>query len=472
LHALNRQLDPTAAKPLGFSSQLGNWWARAGQFDRRWTFACVGLFIASILGWMIFLTQKPALIRYLQKVGFGEDLGTEIAAFSTSQAGWFLLLFAVAIGLLTLVNAGCFAGPRAKLGGILLGAFLVFDLGRADLPFVIHWDYKQKYEVGSLNPIVEILRNHPYEHRVAKLLPQPLSTPGDFQLFDQLYAIEWMQHHFPYYDIQTLDVWQMPREPEDWHAYQAALHIGIKQDPSGQWILDQSTFPMLTRKWELTNTRYLLGPAAFLDLFNAQFDPGKNRFRIVQRFDVATKPGILQPTQLEEFTAYPNENGRYALIEFTGALPRAKLYSNWQVNTNDQAVLKTLADLSFDPAKTLLVDTPLKNLPAIATNENSGTVEYKSYAPKRIVLGTKSSIASVLLLNDKYDANWRVTVDGKPAELLRCNFIMRGVSLTPGEHTVTFQFTLPNKPLYITLSAFGVTLVLCGILWGVTRQKN
>jgi hypothetical protein len=49
---------------------------------------------------------------------------------------------------------------------------------------------------------------------------------------------------------------------------------------------------------------------------------------------------------------------------------------------------------------------------------------------------------------------------------------MRGVSLTPGEHTVTFQFTLPNKPLYITLSAFGVTLVLCGILWGVTRQKN
>ena len=36
----------------------------------------------------------------------------------------------------------------------------------------------------------------------------------------------------------------------------------------------------------------------------------------------------------------PGDNGTYALIEFTGALPRAKLYSHWQVSTNDTATLK------------------------------------------------------------------------------------------------------------------------------------
>ena len=121
---------------------------------------------------------------------------------------------------------------------------------------------------------------------------------------------------------------------------------------------------LLTRHWELSNTRYLLGPAAFLGALNEQFDPAQRRFRIVQRFDVLPKPGVDQPTQLEQLTAVASENGGCALFEFTGALPRAKLYSNWQVNTNDDATLKTLASTNFDPWQTVLVSTPLPGVPA------------------------------------------------------------------------------------------------------------
>ena len=67
------------------------------------------------------------------------------------------------------------------------------------------------------------------------------------------------------------------------------------------------------------------------------------------------------------------------------------------------------------------------------------------------------------MLNDKFDGNWRVTVDGKPAELLRCNFIMRGVQLLPGAHTVEFSFSMPNRPLFITLSALCVAILLGGL---------
>jgi hypothetical protein len=58
-------------------------------------------------------------------------------------------------------------------------------------------------------------------------------------------------------------------------------------------------------------------------------------------------------------------------------------------------------------------------------------------------------------------------VDGQPAELLRCNFIRRGVYLTPGEHTVEFKFTLPNGPLYVSLSAiiFGILLSAGLFFW-------
>ena len=133
-------------------------------FDLKWAWACLIAFAASVLAWLIFASQKAGLASYLQVVGFPEkDLGAEIAAFSIAQAGWFLLFFAAAILLCLLVFAGVFAGKRAKLGGILLGALLLADLGRANLPWIVHWNYPQKY---ATNPIIDILRDKPYEHRV------------------------------------------------------------------------------------------------------------------------------------------------------------------------------------------------------------------------------------------------------------------------------------------------------------------
>ncbi|MGH7953677.1 MAG: hypothetical protein ACREFE_17410, partial [Limisphaerales bacterium] len=413
----------------------------------------------------------------------------QIAAFSVGQAGWFLLFFALAVGLVILIIAGIFSGKRAKLGGILLGALLIADLGRANLPWIVHWNYKQKY---ASNPIIDILRNKPYEHRVAEL---PFHVPEQFQLFHQLYRIEWAQHHFPYYNIQSLDKIQQPREPADLAAFEAATTF--ENTPE--------TIHLITRQWQLTNTRYLLGPAGFLATMNEQLDPVQHRFRIVQRFSIVPKAGIEHPTELEQLTAVTTNSGAYALFEFTGALPRAKLYSNWQIakadpatlqqwvkttqkyvpeewgsalaslDTNDLATLHTLIATNFNPQQTVLVSAPLPTAPAVnSTNQNSGTVEFKSYAPKDIVLDAKVITPSVLLLNDKFDPHWSVRVDGKPAELWRCNFIMRGVYLTSGEHTVEFQFKLPLKPLYITLAAIAIGFVLLGwlLISGQTKPKH
>ena len=466
VHMLSRRYpEVPAGNSSSLSLRLTAWWTKAGSFDRKWTFICLGIFGACGLGWLVYASEKSALVKYLQARGFpDEDFARQIFAFSIGQAGWWLVIFAAALALLTLILAGCFAGPRAKWGGLLLGAFLVLDLTRANLPFLIHWDYKHKYEVGSLNPVEDFLRDKSYEHRVTIL---PFETQQQLRSYDNafggngLYRIEWTQHHFLYYNIQSLDIIQMSRMPE------ALKNYDLTFLPSGT----VETLPLYTRRWQLTNTRYLLGPAGFLDALNQQLDPVQHRFRIAQRFDVVAKPGITQPTGLEDLTATLSPDGDLALFDFTGALPRAKLYSNWQVNTNDQSVLKTLANLDFDPAKTVLVSTPQAGLPGEATNENAGTVEFKSYAPKQIVFAANAPAPAVLLLNDKYDPGWRVTVDGKPAELLRCNFIMRGVYLPAGAHTVEFHFALPNKLLYVTLAGFTTGIILISILIYTERRK-
>jgi hypothetical protein len=455
INAMSRRyLEIPASGSATPSVQLKNWWNKVQGFDRKWTIACGASVICSVLGCLIYATQRPGLVRYLQMVGFDQSMAQEIAIFSSGQFIWFVFYFAASVLLCTLVIAGIFSGKRAKLGGILLGALLLLDLGRANLPWITHWDYAQKY---ASNPIVDILKKRPYENRVAIL---PFRMPDQFQLFDQLYRIEWAQHHFPYYNIQSLDVIQMSRMPADLAAFETALQFRNSEDSSY----------LIARRWQLTNTRYLLGPAGYLDVMNEQLDPAQRRFRIVQRFEVVPKPGIERPTRLEELTAVTNDTGPYALFEFTVALPRVKLYSEWQVSTNDEATLKTLADKNFDPEKIVLVATPQPTAPL--TNQNSGTVEFKSYKPSDIVFDTKSAVPTVLLLNDHYDPNWRVSVDGKPAELLRCNFIMRGVYLTSGPHTVEFQFRLPKGPLKITLAAIGVGIVLLGILIFLSRKRK
>ncbi len=457
VHGLSRScLETPTAAVRDLASHLKALWTRATAFDRGWARGSVVALAAGVLGWLIYASSRERLVAYLQEVDFEAAMATAIANFSIRQVGWFALLLALGLGVVALVLSGYFNGRRARTGAILLGVLLVFDLGRANLPWVITWDWVQKY---ASNPIIDFLREKPYEQRVAVL---PFNPPPQLALFSQLYDIEWKQQLFQYYNIQSLDQIMNPRPKQDQIAFETALFYNGTSN----------ALPRITRRWQLTNTRYLLGAAGFLDVLNQQIDPVQRRFRFAQRFSIAPKPGIAEPTRLEELTAVPNPEGQYAVFEFTGALPRAKLYANWQVSTNDEATLKLLPSEDFHPEQTVLVADPLPASTATnSTNQSAGTVEFASYAPKHIVLKANPVVPSVLLLNDRFDPNWRVSVDGKPAQLLRCNYLMRGVFLQPGAHTVEFRFAPPVDMLYVSIAAVLVAMLLIGYL-AVARDKK
>jgi len=451
--------------PSGRPATLGAWWARATAFERKWTYAILILFGVSVIGWLVYASEQSALVGYLQQRGF-EDLtqAGQIADFSIAQAGLFALLVAVTGGLLILVIAGVFSGDRARTGIWLLGLLLVLDLGRADLPYINHWNYEDKYEVGHLNPVVDFLSKNTVENRV-KLLPFP---PGQgMELFNQVYNIEWVQQLFPYYNIQSLDIVQQPRVATD------IANFGAAFEPRSQ-----EQYYLVARHWALTSTRYFVGATTTslggnnvdtLSFLNGALDPVQKRFQVRQRFDVVPKPGVLQPQQYSDLTIQLSDAGKYALYEFTGALPRAKLYANWTVQTNDTAALQAIAAPDFAPAQQVVLSGAA---PAPVAGAVAGTVEYTSYRPKHIILATSGTAPGVLLLNDKYDPHWQVTIDGQPAPLLRANYIMRGVYVPAGRHTVKFDFAMPHLPLDITATAVLIGLGLVGFLCVAGRRAD
>jgi hypothetical protein len=461
LEALGRlYLDKAVAKGKDWREQLNAWWKTAPIFDKKWTIGSVAALAAGLLGLLIYAASKRDLVAYLQQAGFpDQQLADSIAQFSLQEVTVFILMLILSMGLLTLILSGVLSGLRAKWAVTALGVLMFLDLARADTPWIVYWNYKDKY---ASNPVIEFLRQQRYDGRVtAELAPmsrQWLINDRRSPL-PPLYS-EWLQHHFQYYRIQSLDIIQMPHLPEMESTYMRAFRSG-----------DEAGWVWCGRLWQLTSTRYIIGMAGFLDLLNAKFDPGQKRFRIAQTFDIVPKPGVTEATNPDQLTAVLSTNGQFALFEFTGALPRAKLFVHWQVNTNDDATIEQLKSPAFDPAQTVLVanDLPGPN-PATSTNQTSSAVELAHYEPKRIQFNADATAPSVLLLNDRFNPDWRVSVDGKPEALLRCNFIMRGVYLTPGKHRVEFRFRQPLTPFYISLAGLAAGVILCGYLV-VTRNS-
>ncbi len=251
VHGLSRRgFEAPAAVLRDLPSQLRTWWSKAAAFDKNWVKGSAIALVTSVVAWLIYASSRDRLIAYLQEVLGLEGRGPEdaaamaqaVSAFSIRQAGWFLPMLALALGLVIVILSGYFCGRRARLGGILLGLLLVADLGRANMPWVVTWNWVQKY---ATNPVIDFLRKKPYEHRVVVV---PFNPPPQFALFSHLYDIEWKQQLFQYYDIQSLDIVMMPRPPADRMPFEIALAFDGTTN----------TLHHVTRRWELTNTRYLL----------------------------------------------------------------------------------------------------------------------------------------------------------------------------------------------------------------------
>jgi hypothetical protein len=410
-------------------------------------------------GLLIYASSRTELEKYLTTVAFEPSQAKSVAGFSVREVAWFAFFFLVSAAVMVVIMSGWLSGPRTKFAVVLLGLVLVADLARADRPWIVYYDYKAKY---ASNPVIDILREKPFEHRTAARLspmsPNYLVTDQAQRLFSAV-TEDWLQQQYQFYQVQSLDIVQMPRMPEMDAAYLAEIYspaistadlanadaliarLTNRTDAVSQFLWTQLTEPgrtALTRKgtetisilqdelnrilrsspiydsarfaavklsdetrallaqnvqgrdlarlnrmvledayptelsrrsqlaafarlWQLTNTRLVLGMKGFSGMINQQMDPSNHSFKVLAPFDFAPRESAAASggTRLEDITTVIRPEGQFAVFEFGAALPRAKLYSHWQVQTNDAAALQRLADLAFDPQRTVVVANPI-----------------------------------------------------------------------------------------------------------------
>jgi hypothetical protein len=84
----------------------------------------------------------------------------------------------------------------------------------------------------------------------------------------------------------------------------------------------------------------------------------------------------------------------------------------------------------------------------------------------KVLVKTKSLSDSFLVLSDIYYPGWQASIDGKQTEIFQTNYVLRGVKVPEGTHTVKFEF----KPMSFHLGAGISAAALC--LVGYIFIKN
>jgi len=419
---------------------------RFGGFEKYWMIGGAVTLGLSMIGYLMYNSSFQDLLNYIQKdAGFDAGAAQQMARFSIAQVGWFVIFMASSLAVIFCIMAGWFA-KKPALAWIFLGAIMICDLSRADTPFIRYYNYKEKI---GLNPVVDYLRHEPWEHRVnSRVFPA-----GGYmtQNLTQL-CHWWIENDYPFNDIQTLEIDQDPRMAVLESSYLGLFNVG-----------SQSDIWKLTRLWQLTNTRYIFVGEEWLEPLNDMGEP-KASFRNVMRMNVVNKPGVTRAEDAGDLTVQTNSDGPVALLEFTRALPRVKLYANW-TNADDQTSLHMLGSKEFDPEKTVVVskDAPV-NEAAGSPDADAGTVKITHYESKHLIMEADAKTPAVMLRNERTGDSWNVWIDGQPGTVLRCNYIMQGVYVPAGHHIIDMKYQPPLKLLWVSLATLGAGILLTGFV--------
>ncbi len=102
---------------------------------------------------------------------------------------------------------------------------------------------------------------------------------------------------------------------------------------------------------------------------------------------------------------------------------------------------------------------------ASVANTNEGKIDLVKYAPNSLEYKYSSSENGIALFSEVfYPEGWVATIDGSPAEIFRGNYILRGMVLPEGEHSITFRFDPPSFKEGKTISQISSIILLLSLL--------
>ena len=111
------------------------------------------------------------------------------------------------------------------------------------------------------------------------------------------------------------------------------------------------------------------------------------------------------------------------------------------------------------------------------TADSAATITLTDYRPNRLTYTYRSGAKGLAVFSEiYYDKGWTVTLDGRPADYFRADYLLRAMVLPAGEHTVVFSFRAPNFDLLSNITLVFSLLIFAGVAaaagWTIVRKRR
>jgi hypothetical protein len=150
--------------------------------------------------------------------------------------------------------------------------------------------------------------------------------------------------------------------------------------------------------------------------------------------------------------------------------PRAPQVTAYRVAASPRAILDSIATGRDDSARMtwLEQDPGLKLGPA-----SGGAATITRYRLNDVTVDVDTPAPALLRLADLWYPDWKATVDGRPASILRADYLLRAVPVPAGRHRVEFRFeskaVRTGLRLSIASALVALVLIAAGTLWARRR---
>ncbi len=96
---------------------------------------------------------------------------------------------------------------------------------------------------------------------------------------------------------------------------------------------------------------------------------------------------------------------------------------------------------SLDTRHIAVADKKFEKVLGQAAPDSTATVALKSYEPNHLVYTTDSRQPGVVVFSEVYFPwGWEATIDGRPAEIARADYVLRALQVPAGKHEIVFTF--------------------------------
>jgi len=441
IHVLQLALGVLAAYGLDLALKLPSPALTARDWA-RWFTRSVFVVAGVLAFWAMGQTlARDSMIGTVSQQGWGSYASAIVD--NKIQALWHAVFMAVCAGIFLLILTRRTVKQPASVAGLVLSitAWAVVTLVAADA-WLLSRHYVKSMPMSSVaeNPVIAILKKDMPEKRVA-LLSQ-----------DSFYN-SWLTYLFPYHGINAVNFAQMPRMPE---AYK-------------RWLGTVGRNPV--RLWQMSAVGYVLAPAKVWTQIQA--DPSwRDAFDLVYSYNVGpAEAGV------SVVPASPQYPGQHVVLRLKKPAPRVVLVGQCRVAADEEA-LRQMSGRDFVPFEKVFIPADeaaqWKGLEQVSGAPGAaGQCVLSKYSPGHMEITVNAARPCVLRVAEKFDPDWKATLDGARVFLGRVDFLSQGVFIPAGQHQVVLDYDPPLTQYYVQGAGLAVCFIaLLGLGLSAWRRRR